>query len=60
MIVPGTPNAQAFSYLLLQHKATLGNLYISQVRVFDDDRRRSAPNILLVVEPVPVNSEVGE
>lgn len=57
-LTSGTPNAQAFSYLLLQHKADLGNLYISKIRVFHDDRQRPGPNLLLIVEPVPVNSEV--
>ncbi|KAJ4991638.1 hypothetical protein SVAN01_02753 [Stagonosporopsis vannaccii] len=50
----GTPNAQAFSYFLLQHKATLGNLYISQVRVFRDSKQEQVgPSILFIVEPVP-------
>ncbi|KAF1924503.1 uncharacterized protein M421DRAFT_8805 [Didymella exigua CBS 183.55] len=53
----GTPNAQAFSYFLLQHKATLGNLYISKIRVFRDDRKEPGPNLLLVVEPVPANDD---
>ncbi|KAJ8117173.1 hypothetical protein OPT61_g1559 [Boeremia exigua] len=49
----GTPNAQAFSYLLLQHKSTLGNLYISSIRVFRDNGDNPiGPNLLLVVEPV--------
>ncbi|KAF9696050.1 hypothetical protein EKO04_006280 [Ascochyta lentis] len=57
----GTPNAQAFCYMLLQHKATLGNLYISRVRIFLDTRE---PNpgltLLLFVEPVPANTDVGK
>lgn len=53
----GTQNAQAFSYFLLQHKATLGNLYISQVRVFRDNRKEPEPNLLFVVEPVPASND---
>lgn len=48
----GSPNAQAFSYFLLQHKATLGNLYISDVRVFHDNRDWPGPNLLFAVKPV--------
>ncbi|KAJ4350677.1 hypothetical protein N0V95_004525 [Ascochyta clinopodiicola] len=57
----GTPNAQAFSYILSQHKPTLGNLYISRVRVFRDNREpENAPNLLLIVEPVPADGTVGK
>lgn len=53
----GTQNAQAFSYFLLQHKATLGNLYISEVRVFRDNRpKHTGANLLFIVEPVPANN----
>ncbi len=51
----GSPNAQAFSYLLLQHKAELGNLHINKIRVFHDDRDEPGPNLLFFVEPVPAD-----
>ncbi|KAF3040968.1 hypothetical protein E8E12_009025 [Didymella heteroderae] len=54
----GTQNAQAFSYFLFQHKATLGNLHISEVRVFRDNRPKNAgPNLLFIVKPVPAKNE---
>ncbi|KAF3053165.1 hypothetical protein E8E11_011261 [Didymella keratinophila] len=56
----GTQNAQAFSYFLLQHKKTLGNLYISEVRVFRDNRpKHTGANLLFVVEPVPIPEKLG-
>lgn len=58
-ICPGTPNAQAFSYFLLQHKAELGNRYISKIRVFRDSNWIAKANLLLVVEAVPANDEDG-
>lgn len=54
-LTPGSPNAQAFSYLLLQHKAELGNLQITKIRVFHDDRDLPGPNMVLFVEPVPAD-----
>lgn len=61
LIFSGTPNAQAFSYFLLQHKASLGNLYISQVRVFRDNKEEPfGPNLLFVIEPVPANNHTKE
>lgn len=56
LTLKGTPNAQAFSYFLLQHKATLGNLYISEVRVFRNNRSKyTGANLLFIVKPVPAN-----
>ncbi|KAJ8107616.1 hypothetical protein OPT61_g8743 [Boeremia exigua] len=49
----GSPNLLAFSYLLIQHKAELGNLYITKIRVFRDERYDSALNMALFVERAP-------
>ena len=35
----GTPNALAFSYFLLQHKASLGNLKISKITLFKNSMK---------------------
>lgn len=48
----GTPNAQAFSYFLLQHKRELGHLVITRVRVFHDSNCIAKANLLFVVEAV--------
>jgi hypothetical protein len=56
----GTPTAQAFIYFLLQHKANLGNLYISQARVFRDNRKRPGTNLLLIVESAPLDAQPDE
>ncbi len=58
--MPGTPDAQSFSHLLLKHKNVLGNLYVSKVRVFRDSQELSAqPSLLMVVEPVPAGEDMG-
>ena len=60
LIYTGTQNAQAFSYFLLQHKKTLDNLYISEVRVFRDNRsKHTGANLLFIVEPVTAPEKLG-
>ncbi|KAI8932156.1 hypothetical protein NX059_011039 [Plenodomus lindquistii] len=50
----GTPNALAFSYFLVQHKACLGNLRIHKITLFQDRNGCDGfANMLFHVEPVP-------
>ncbi|EDU40786.1 conserved hypothetical protein [Pyrenophora tritici-repentis Pt-1C-BFP] len=35
--IMGTPNIQGFAYFLIQHKAQLGNMYISKLQVFNGE-----------------------
>ncbi|KAH9877706.1 hypothetical protein J1614_002923 [Plenodomus biglobosus] len=55
----GSPNAVAFSYFLIQHKAHLGNLRIHKITLFQDRPGCDAyGNILFHVEPVPKEDEL--
>lgn len=46
---PGSPNALAFSYFLVQHKAALGNLEISKITIFKNSLKFPDPCLLLHV-----------
>ncbi|KAI8943557.1 hypothetical protein NX059_001554 [Plenodomus lindquistii] len=46
----GTPNALAFSYMLIQRKAKLGNLRIAKVTVFKDSKKFPDPCLLFHVQ----------
>ncbi|KAJ8107617.1 hypothetical protein OPT61_g8742 [Boeremia exigua] len=48
----GTPNAIAFSYLLVQHKASLGHLKISKITLFKNSMKFADPCMLFHVEQV--------
>lgn len=47
---PGSPNALAFSYFLVQHKASLGDLKISKITLFKNGLTFADPCMLLHVE----------
>ncbi|KAF1924504.1 uncharacterized protein M421DRAFT_8806 [Didymella exigua CBS 183.55] len=46
----GSPNALAFSYFLVQHKATLGDLKISKITIFKNSLKFADPCLLLAVK----------
>lgn len=55
----GSPNAVAFSYFLIQHKATLGNLQITKIQVFHGNEGHPGLAMVFYVEAVP-SENVGE
>ncbi|KAF2848097.1 hypothetical protein T440DRAFT_176911 [Plenodomus tracheiphilus IPT5] len=52
----GTPNALAFSYFLIQHKARLGHLHVFKITLFATCD--GSANMLFHVEPVPKEDEL--
>ncbi|KAF2249437.1 hypothetical protein BU26DRAFT_457490 [Trematosphaeria pertusa] len=56
----GTSNGQGFGYLLVEHKAQLGNRFITRVQVFHGDTWHKAPCLIFYVEPQPPPEAIPE
>ncbi|KAJ4350676.1 hypothetical protein N0V95_004524 [Ascochyta clinopodiicola] len=55
----GTPNALAFSYILVQHKSSLGNLKISKITLFKNSLRFADACMVFHVDRVAVEDMEG-
>jgi hypothetical protein len=55
----GSPNVQGFAYLLIQHKAQLGNMFIDKIQVFRGETKAELPCILMHLrQPLSRSAEV--
>ncbi|KAI4712467.1 hypothetical protein J4E89_002734 [Alternaria sp. Ai002NY15] len=57
--IMGTPNMQGFAYMLVQHKAQLGNMYIKKIQVFKCVTMREPPCIIAHVSKPDVWVDPG-
>ncbi|KAI4645143.1 hypothetical protein J4E93_005943 [Alternaria ventricosa] len=57
--IMGTPNIQGFAYMLVQHKAQLGNMYIKKIQVFTCQTAAEPPCIIAHVSKPDVWVDPG-